>query len=73
MIHNLVNKSLEKPEYSESDSIAYYIKLGAMNRSPVWTTEDFEAAEYKSFLKGIAGGLVASGLVGAIYFWWNQK
>ena len=73
MIHNLVNKSLEKPEYSESDSIAYYIKLGAMNRSPVWTTEDFESAEYKSFLKGIAGGLVASGLVGAIYFWWNQK
>jgi hypothetical protein len=71
-IHNLVNKRLEKPEVSESDSIAYYIRLGTMERSPVWTPADFEAAEYKSFLKGLAGGAVASGMIGAVLFWLNK-
>ena len=67
-IHNQVNKMLGKPEWTETEVISYYERLGRRNRSPVWTKEDMKEVDYKSFVKGfITGGLIVSGISGVIY------
>jgi len=67
--HNAVNKMLGKPEWTDTELIAYYERLGRRNRSPVWTKEDMKEVDYKSFVKGfITGGLIISGISGVIYF-----
>jgi hypothetical protein len=71
-IHNIVNKSLGKPELTEQDSIVFYAKLGAAGRSPVWTSDDFQSAEYKSFLIG-AGSVIGIGLAAGALAWIFSK
>jgi hypothetical protein len=56
-IHNQVNKMLNKPVWTQDEVIAYYMRLGKIGRSPVWTSSDFAAADTKAFARGaIIGG-----------------
>ena len=67
-IHNLVNKDLGKPEYSEMDAIQFYHALGDLGRSPVWTPQDIDAIKYRHLLI-TGGGVLAGGIVlGGLYY-----
>jgi hypothetical protein len=68
-VHNSVNKTLEKPEWTLPEVLAYYEKLGSRNRSPVWTKDDMNEVDYRSFVKGfITGAAILSTLGGVFYF-----
>ena len=68
-IHNSVNKTLGKPEWTLPEVLAYYEKVGSRDRSPVWTKEDMNEVDYRSFVKGfITGGAILSTLGGVFYF-----
>lgn len=68
-IHNSINKTLEKPEWTLPEVLAYYEKVGSRNRSPVWTKEDMNEIDYRSFVKGfITGAAILSTLGGVFYF-----
>ena len=68
-IHNAVNKMLEKPEWTLEEVLAYYERLGNRNRSPVWTKEDMNEVDHRSFVKGfITGSAILSTLGGVFYF-----
>jgi hypothetical protein len=66
-IHNEVNKMLNKPTWTRDEVIAYYTRLGASGRSPVWTANEFAAADSKALAYGVclgaAGSLIAAGAV----------
>jgi hypothetical protein len=48
--------------------LSYYEKLGARNRSPVWTKDDMNEVEYRSFIKGfLAAGAILSAMGGVYY------
>jgi len=68
-IHNTVNKMLGKPEWTMEEVMAYYERIGKRNRSPVWTKEDMNEVDYRSFIKGfITGSAILSTLGGVFYF-----
>jgi hypothetical protein len=68
-VHNSVNKKLGKAEWTLPEVLAYYEKLGSRNRSPVWTKEDMNEVDYRSFVKGfITGAAILSTLGGVFYF-----
>lgn len=68
-IHNAVNKMLEKPEWTLEEVLAYYERVGNRNRSPVWTKEDMNEVDHRSFVKGfITGSAILSTLGGVFYF-----
>jgi len=68
-IHNAVNKMLGKSEWSESDVITYYERLGRRNRSPVWTKDDMKEVDYRSFIKGfMTGAAIFTSVGGVVYF-----
>jgi hypothetical protein len=67
-IHNKVNQMLGKPEWTLEEVLSYYEKVGARNRSPVWTKEDMKEVDYSSFVKGfLTGSVVLSAVGGVIY------
>ena len=67
-IHNKVNQMLGKPEWTLEEVLSYYEKVGARNRSPVWTKEDMKEVDYGSFVKGfLTGSIVISAVGGVIY------
>ena len=67
-IHNKVNQMLGKPEWTLEEVLSYYEKVGARNRSPVWTKEDMKEVDYGSFVKGfLTGSIVLSAVGGVIY------
>lgn len=72
-IHNLVNRELGKPEYTEADSIAFYNKLGEMGRSPVWTPQDVQAHYFSLAFQYGGAGLLFAGVLGGIAYWWSSK
>ena len=68
-IHNTVNKMLGKPEWSMEEVMAYYERIGNRNRSPIWTKEDMNEVDYRSFIKGfITGSAILSTMGGVFYF-----
>lgn len=72
-IHNLVNKDLGKPEYTEAESIAYYHRLGSMGRSPVWTPEDIQSYNFAAVAK-YGGAAVGVALVlGGLAYYFTSK
>jgi hypothetical protein len=71
-IHNKVNQTLNKPRFSEQDSIAFYSRLGKRGRSPVWTPDDFAEADVKSMIQGVGIG-VGITVVAAASIWWVSK
>lgn len=59
---------LGKPEWTLEEVLSYYEKVGARNRSPVWTKEDMKEVDYSSFVKGfLTGSVVLSAVGGVIY------
>ena len=69
LIHNEVNKSLNKPVWTEYEVLKYYERLGKRNRSPVWTKEDMKEVDYQSFIRGfLVGSAVLGSALGAVYF-----
>jgi hypothetical protein len=67
-IHNKVNKMLGKPEWTLEEVLSYYEKVGARNRSPVWTKEDMKEVDYGSFVKGFLTGSVVLSVVGGVMY-----
>ena len=68
-IHNAVNESLQKPKWTEQEVLSYYNRLGKRDRSPVWTKEDMNEVDHRSFVKGfITGSAILSTLGGVFYF-----
>lgn len=63
IIHNEVNKMLEKPQWTEYEVIQYYTRLGARGRSPVWTKEDMQEVDTASFIRGFLVGIFGVGLL----------
>lgn len=70
MLHNEVNKSLGKPAYTEAQVLKGYTRLGSIQRSPIWTPDDFAEADWKARVQGIGLGVgitaVAVGIMWAI-------
>jgi len=67
-IHNLVNKDLGKPEYTEMESIAFYHSLGDLGRSPVWTPQDIHSIQFKEALQLAGITLAAGATLGVGYY-----
>lgn len=68
-IHNNVNKTLGKPEWTLEEVLLYYEKIGNRNRSPIWTKDDMNEVDYRSFIKGfITGGIILTAFGGVFYF-----
>lgn len=72
MLHNKVNQTLGKPQFTESDSINYYKRLSKTNRSPVFTGNDFAVADLRATIKGVGIG-VSSVLVIGTVLWYLSK
>jgi hypothetical protein len=68
-IHNRVNTDLGKPLFTAKQSVDYYKRLGQINRSPVWTPDDFAAFELKSLSTGLAIGITGTLAVGAAVYY----
>ena len=71
-IHNKVNQMLGKPEWTLEEVLSYYEKVGARNRSPVWTKEDMKEVDYSSFVKGFLTGSVVLSIVGGVIYAVNK-
>jgi len=67
-IQNKVNKMLGKPEWTLEEVLSYYEKVGARNRSPVWTKEDMKEVDYASFVKGFLTGSVVLSVIGGVMY-----
>jgi len=63
-VHNEVNKSLNKPVLTEQEVLAYYVRLGQRDRSPVWTKEDMREVDLHSFIRGFCVGFLGLGVIG---------
>jgi hypothetical protein len=59
---------LGKPEWTLEEVLSYYEKVGARNRSPVWTKEDMKEVDYGSFVKGFLTGSVVLSAVGGVMY-----
>lgn len=69
LLHNEVNKTLNKNTFVEAQVLKYYSRLGERGRSPVWTPDDFDASDWKARLSGAATGCAVTLLAGtAIYY-----
>lgn len=70
VLHNEVNKMLNKPKlYTEKEVLDYYTRLGKTGRSPVFTPDDFAAADWKARVQGIAvGAALAFAGIGVFYY-----
>ena len=66
LLHNEVNKALEKPSFTEAQVIDYYRRLGERGKNPVLSTDDFIAADTRSFLQGLGIGLTVAALAGGL-------
>jgi hypothetical protein len=71
-VHNEVNKLLGKPMVTETESINYYLRLGARDRSPFITTVDLEEIDARSMMKGAILGATLVGMAGAL-LWWSTS
>jgi hypothetical protein len=67
-MHNLVNKQLGKREYTEAESIAFYYKLGAMGRSPVWTPEDIQSMYFSKLAKYGGAAIAVAAVAGVVWY-----
>lgn len=67
-IHNKVNLSLGKKEWSLEEVLAYYERIGRRGRSPVWTQEDLNEVDYRSFVKGFITGVILLSMIGGTMY-----
>jgi hypothetical protein len=67
-----VNKKLGKTEWSLEEVLTYYEKVGDRNRSPVWTKEDMNEVDYRSFIKGFLTGSAILSVFGGVYYFMSK-
>ena len=72
LLHNEVNTMLGKPVKTETEVLQYYSRLGARGRSPVYTPDDFVAADWAARIQGIAIGAGLVGALGVAYWMVNE-
>jgi hypothetical protein len=63
---------LGKPTVTETESINFYTRIGARERSPFITQVDFEEIDSRSMLKGAIIGATVVGMAGAL-LWWTTR
>lgn len=71
-IHNSVNKMLGKPEWTMEEVMSYYERIGNRNRSPIWTKEDMNEVDYRSFVKGFITGSAILSTIGGVFYFLNR-
>jgi hypothetical protein len=71
-VHNEVNKLLGKPLVTEAESIQFYMRIGARDKSPFITHVDFEEIDSRSMLKGAILGATVVGVAGGL-LWWTSS
>jgi hypothetical protein len=71
-LHNAVNERLGKPRVLESESLAFYRRIGARDKTPVIDTAILDELDMRSMMKGAlaGGGLVFT--VGALLWLINK-
>ncbi len=62
-LHNTVNKSLNKPTWTEQELLAYIDRLGKAERSPIITQADFSEKDARSLAIGFAIGAASIGAI----------
>ena len=72
-MHNLVNKDLAKPEYTEAEAIAFYHRLGSMGRSPLWTPEDIQAYHFAALAKYGGATIAVAAVLGGLAYYFTSK
>jgi hypothetical protein len=69
VLHNAVNETLQKPTLTEQEALAYYVRLGKRERSPVWTPGDMIEADMRARLQGIGFGFAAAAVLGSLWYY----
>lgn len=68
-MHNIVNKQLGKPVVSEEEALAFFGRLGARGRSPIWKKEDMAEIDTASFMKGaVVTGTACAAAIGVLWY-----
>lgn len=73
VLHNAVNKSLNKSTVTEQEALRYYRRLGERGRSPVWTPQDMIEADTAALLRGIGIGIGSTLFLGGILYIMSRK
>jgi len=69
MLHNEVNKSLNKPSFTELEAILYIKRLGERNISPIINKDMLDEIDMRSMVKGgFYGGTLVFTVGLAIYY-----
>lgn len=68
LIHNKINQSHGKKEWTMEQVLLYYERLGRRNRSPVWTKEDLDEVDYRSYVKGFITAGVLFTVIGGVWY-----
>lgn len=71
-LHNIVNKTLGKPEMTEVEVLYYISELGRRGRTPFWSIEDIKERDSRSMLYGFASGLAVAA-IGVGGLWWAGR
>lgn len=77
MLHNQVNKiavtnkKIKNPDWTLEEVLMYYERLGKRDRSPVWTRDDMNEVDYRSFIKGFITGAALLSVVGGTFYFIN--
>jgi len=74
LLHNEVSKSINKPLFTEEETLLYLQRLGQLKRSPIWTVDDFAAEDWKARTQGMVTGLIMGSLAcGLLVYVANTK
>jgi hypothetical protein len=68
LLHNEVNKTLNKAPMTEGAVLRHYARMGSSGRSPIYTPDDYAAADWAARIQGgVAGAAVVGLLAGALW------
>jgi hypothetical protein len=74
LLHNEVNKMLQKRSFTEDEVLHNLRRLGSLGRSPIWTADDFAEADWKARAQGLVAGFAVGGVaVGVLLYLHNSK
>jgi hypothetical protein len=74
LLHNEVNKMLNKRSFTEDEVLQNLRRLGELNRSPIWTADDFAEADWKARVHGLMAGIAIGGIAaGVLMYASNSK
>ena len=73
LLHNEVNKSLNKPPFTEEEALVYLKRLGELGRSPVWTVDDFAEGDWKARTQGLVAGIAVGATACGLLFYLSSS